>query len=103
MAAEMAGALLAHDPAKSIDNIGLAAAVGAYDGGDSRSVMKRGLPGEGLKADHFKTFESHRFYAIVERWSLPALFHKRLVSVKEKLQDTGAGRAVNHNIWRFSQ
>ena len=45
-AAELAAVLLAHDPADGVGDIGLAGAVGAYDGGDILSEIQNGLIGK---------------------------------------------------------
>ena len=47
---ESLGRLLAQDPADGIRHIGFAAAVGAYDGGDTGLKVERGLVREGFKA-----------------------------------------------------
>ena len=45
-AAELAAVLLAHDPTDGVGDIGLAGAVGAYDGGDILSEIQNGLIGK---------------------------------------------------------
>ncbi len=59
MAAQVAGALLAHGPAQSVDDIGLAAAVRPDDRSDAWIELHGSLLGEGLKPNHFKAFEAH--------------------------------------------
>jgi hypothetical protein len=53
---EVTGALFAHGPTQGIDDIGLAASVGADDRGNTRSYFYNGLLGKRLKADHLKAF-----------------------------------------------
>ena len=56
VATQMTGALFPHSPTQSIDDIGLAASVGADHCGDTGSDFYNGLLGKRLKADHFKAF-----------------------------------------------
>ena len=55
-APETAGTLLAQDPTDSIGDVGLAAAVGAHNGGDIVAELHNSLVGEGLEALHLQRF-----------------------------------------------
>ena len=57
--AELAAALLAHDPADSIGDVGLTRAVGAHDGGNIRTECQCRLIGKGFKSLYFQRFEIH--------------------------------------------
>jgi hypothetical protein len=56
VATQVSGALFAHCPTQGIDDIGLAASVGADHRGNTGSDFYNGLLGKRLKADHFKAF-----------------------------------------------
>ena len=58
-AAQRLGRLLAEHPADGIGDIGLAAAIGADDGGDTGLEVQRGFVREGLKAEKRQIFEIH--------------------------------------------
>ena len=49
-AAKALGALLAHDPADGVRNVGLTGAVGSHDGGDILTEIQNGLIREGFEA-----------------------------------------------------
>jgi hypothetical protein len=53
-------ALLAHDPAQSVDDVGLAGAVRADDAGDAGLEAQGGSGSEGLEAAQGQAFEVHR-------------------------------------------
>ena len=57
--AELAAALLAHDPADGIGDVGLTRAVGAHDGGNIRTECQCRLIGKGFKSLYFQCFEIH--------------------------------------------
>ena len=59
MTAEVAGALLSHHPSQGINDVGLTAAVGADDCCDSWSELQDSPLRKGLKANHFKAFQTH--------------------------------------------
>ena len=54
---EALGALLTHDPADGVRDIGLAGAVWAHDGGDVLTEVQRGLIREGLESLDGKRFQ----------------------------------------------
>ena len=58
-ATQSAGALLPHNPANSIGNIGLAAAVGTNDGSDILGEIQNGFVRERLKALDFERLQIH--------------------------------------------
>ncbi len=53
---EALGALLAHDPADGVGDVGLAGAVGPHDGGDILFKGEPGLVREGFETLKFKIF-----------------------------------------------
>ncbi len=55
-APEALGALLAHDPADGVRDVGLAGAVGSHDGGDVLAEVQRGLIGERFESLNGQTF-----------------------------------------------
>ena len=55
-APEALGALLAHDPADGVRNVGLAGAVGAHDGGDVLAKIQDRLIRKGLEALDLQCF-----------------------------------------------
>ena len=57
--AELAAALLAHDPADGIGDVGLTRAVGAHNGGNVRTECQCRLIGKGFKSLYFQCFEIH--------------------------------------------
>ncbi len=59
LAAEALGGLLAEDPLDGIDDVGLAAAVGADDGRNPRAEVQLGLIGEALETSGGETLEDH--------------------------------------------
>src|SRR6202012_3289578 len=58
-AAQAFRALLAHDPGKSVDDVGLARPVGADDAGDARLEAQRGRGGERLEAAQGEGLQVH--------------------------------------------
>ncbi|MPM91751.1 hypothetical protein SDC9_138885 [bioreactor metagenome] len=54
-APQRAGGLLAHNPADGVGNVGLSAAVGAYDGRNVLAEGKDRFIGEGFKALYFQS------------------------------------------------
>ena len=59
LAAEPARGLLAHHPADGIDDVGLAAAVRAHDGGDAIVEGEDGAVDEGLEPVDLQRLDSH--------------------------------------------
>ncbi len=59
-AAQGLGAVLAHDPGQGVDDVGLAGAVGADDGGDARLEAQGGRRGEGLETAQGEGLQVHR-------------------------------------------
>ena len=57
--AELAAALLTHDPADGIGDVGLTRAVGAHNGGNIRTECQCRLIGKGFKSLYFQCFEIH--------------------------------------------
>ena len=55
-APEGLGGLLAHDPANSVGDVGFAASIRAYDGGDGLVKGQNRLVREGLEALYFQCF-----------------------------------------------
>ena len=55
-APEALGALLAHDPADGVGNIGFSRAVRAHNGGDILPEVQDGFVREGFKALNFQRF-----------------------------------------------
>ena len=59
LAAQRLRALLAEHPGNRIDDVALAAAVGADDGGDAVIERKFGSVGKALEAGNLETLEPH--------------------------------------------
>ena len=66
-AAEQPGRLLAQDPAHRVGDVGLAAAVGAHDGGDAVLEGEGDVVGEGLEAGQLQLGELHGRVPVVDR------------------------------------
>ena len=82
-AAQGGGALLAEDPADGVRDVGLAAAVGADDGGDAGLEDEARLLREALEAVDFECLEIHgRGRVKVERVKWKALDCARLKGLK---------------------